>query len=473
MAKPSACVFIAVPNAASVRAATIQAIAKLVQETMLARATVRYLTAAPVELARHRLVREFLADSSFTHILFLDSDMSPQPQTLDRLLRLKAPIACAPCPILAPALAAEGVSGPSITTNIWQLASPPNADARNQVVRYLDPDEFPKTPFECHGTGLACCLIQREVFERMTPPYFAMVFGDEYSSLRIGEDAFFFNKARELEYRIKVDPMLLCDHFKEIDVTHLEEFFRDETIRWRWNEGQKPKRDESVFIAALPAWMDCHAELARYLTKESQKPNQAIDVFRCPSFSAGLEDALEHFLGERTERYLFLLDDRTVPPDDFLERFLASPARLASGLFREPGPAGPIWGIWVPDVRVTMTCDSDDDPKLAETLGLSRPQVLERAVYDGTATPKDVLAASLRATIIDRDLLSKLGTDWARDAVSPERAGVNLARAARQKAGTALEVIPIGCRHFEPGPLGIFLRIKGELKQQARQRNRA
>ncbi|MFO0944850.1 MAG: hypothetical protein U1D30_02720 [Planctomycetota bacterium] len=452
MTATSAKVWIAVPNTGKIRLETCQSITAMIAASRLARAVeVRYLTCAPLVLARHALVKEFLSDRDRTHLLFVDSDMGLPADTVDRLLRLDTAIACLPCPILAPSPQGTSNTGPSITTNIWQLASPAGMPAERHLVRRLDPDDFPPKPFRCYGTGLACCLIQREVLEAMRPPLFSLTFREDHSELLVGEDAAFFNLARNAGYEIVVDPSAICDHFKEIDLTHFEHFFLDEPVSWcnpstlPSNAGAMPQ----AYSAVIAGSGEVHAQVASFLEDQRQCFQREGDCFSAADYGSSLKEAVRHFLGRRTESYLLLLDDRTVPPRTFVERFASLGVPAATGLFREKVGKLPLWGLWCPGAngvpdRVESVHERDE--------------------------PWTIAYASLRATILSRELLEKIGTTWIDNGCTAVDAGKRLSETLSERLRIPMTAIPVGCAHWDVLGLRQLLETKVRLKSRLKQR---
>ncbi len=180
----------------------------------------------PHDRCRNALLRRFLTDRTWTHIFFVDSDEVVEPDTLDRLLAHDEALVCGPVPTLhqryGPPTEQKGVT---IGTNIMVhdkvalRGSMVPVDAPDMGYRRMDPDQFPGHPFYCDASGLGLCLIRRDVIEHMEPPWCAFV-GHETAG--IGEDVYFFRKARAAGFRLLVDPTVMADHYKVIDLTHLD-----------------------------------------------------------------------------------------------------------------------------------------------------------------------------------------------------------------------------------------------------------
>ena len=83
--------------------------------------------------------------------------------------------------------------------------APYKADGKG---RYEPIQDYPEGLFAADGVGLGFCLIQREVFEKLPPPYFHY---DE--ATKLGEHLYFSKKARE-HFDIQVDGSLKLFHLR-------------------------------------------------------------------------------------------------------------------------------------------------------------------------------------------------------------------------------------------------------------------
>jgi GT2 family glycosyltransferase len=63
-------------------------------------------------------------------------------------------------------------------------------------------------------------MIRRRVFEKLDPPYFKYVY-DEMGKLKLGQDFYFCQKAREAGFRIYVHTGILTSHYQNIDLLKL------------------------------------------------------------------------------------------------------------------------------------------------------------------------------------------------------------------------------------------------------------
>lgn len=156
------------------------------------------------EMSRNVLIQKRLEDSpETTHFLFLDSDIAPPKDMLQRMLAHDADIITAPAPLFFDKKV------------VWNVAIP---DTDNW---YMLSTELPEEPFYTSKTGGGALLIKREVFEAIGWPWFKteyMPMNEKNKCLKCGEDIWFCIKAREAGFKILVDPTLVCHHYNQVDL---------------------------------------------------------------------------------------------------------------------------------------------------------------------------------------------------------------------------------------------------------------
>lgn len=74
-------------------------------------------------------------------------------------------------------------------------------------------DDSPPTEY-VDILGMGCCLVKREVYEKIGPPYYIMDF-DKKKRLETGEDIYFCQKAKEKGYKV------LCDNELSKEISHV------------------------------------------------------------------------------------------------------------------------------------------------------------------------------------------------------------------------------------------------------------
>ena len=142
-----------------------------------------------LDQARNNTVRLFLQDKTATHLFFWDSDTLLLPDAILKLLDRKLPI----------------VSGLYLERGM--LHRPVIIDmtlegktAKNFKIRYGDLTEVPENQLvECGVTPGGMFLTERNVFEKLTDPWFA------FPRAAVGEDVYFSVKLMEAGYKQYVD----------------------------------------------------------------------------------------------------------------------------------------------------------------------------------------------------------------------------------------------------------------------------
>lgn len=173
--------------------------------------TMRPPRTLPIDVARSWLVTKFL-EGDWDYLWFVDQDAAFTPDTLERLLAWDVPIVGALCMIRASEkcmpMVFRGQREPGSdyyripVQEISQFLNE-HADIRTnkpQVVNPVPEDAL----FECDFIGCHCSLLRRDVLERMEPPWFNGLPGQE--------DKYFYLKAAGLGYRTCVDLSTVVGH---------------------------------------------------------------------------------------------------------------------------------------------------------------------------------------------------------------------------------------------------------------------
>lgn len=132
---------------------------------------------------RNKLVEFFLSEPSYQWCLFIDSDMTPEPQTALRLLSRNVGIVSPLC-----FQRFEPYSG------AWSSNGPPFA--------------FNTGMHRVETVGAACLMVRREILEAMPYPWF------DHPAPGTGEDILFCLKARQLGHEIFVDSDFCVGHMQ-------------------------------------------------------------------------------------------------------------------------------------------------------------------------------------------------------------------------------------------------------------------
>lgn len=142
--------------------------------------------------ARNRCVFEMLK-GDYTHLFFMDSDMIFPKGTLQRLLDRNVDI--------VGGFYVRKRNG--FLPNAFQLGERPNGRFVTEWV-----NEFKEV--ESIGTG--CSLIRREVFEKVKCPWFEYLWSGDPDGRMRTEDLVFFDKAKDLGYKVYCDGTIKCGH---------------------------------------------------------------------------------------------------------------------------------------------------------------------------------------------------------------------------------------------------------------------
>ena len=181
-----------------------------------------YRRPKPIDTARNEIVEMFLADERLEWLMFVDSDATLHPLTLNRLLSWRVPIVSVLCftrrvPVI-PGVFGEFVEDDKREVKIqpimdW-LAQHPQLLTRAATILKTD---YEDGLIESSFVGMHATVIRREVFENMKPPYF--VLNQEKQN---GEDVYFCEKAAQLGFKSYVDMSVVAGHQSMQEITALD-----------------------------------------------------------------------------------------------------------------------------------------------------------------------------------------------------------------------------------------------------------
>ena len=165
------------------------------------------------DFARNAIVEEFL--SSDCDILWmLDSDIAPQTHVLD-LITLhgdKWQVAGAPYPVL---MSQKGFVSRQITFCVYKGSNG----------KGLSPTTVPDEGTEfVDGLATGCLFIKREVFSKLSKPYFEFKHNPETREAVEGEDLGFCMKLRALGISFFVDYSMACKHMKNVCLLEMNNY---------------------------------------------------------------------------------------------------------------------------------------------------------------------------------------------------------------------------------------------------------
>lgn len=141
-----------------------------------------------------------------THLLVVDSDVLPEPDVLEKLLAVDAPVACAYVPV--------GDGFPIYMEGDRSTILPPEEIERTKFSPYRTGHERSHmTPFQCYLAG-GCYLVKREVF-KFGPAVES--FCGPWSEHRLGEDGGFAEHCRLIGFKMIAVPAARCQHLMTRD----------------------------------------------------------------------------------------------------------------------------------------------------------------------------------------------------------------------------------------------------------------
>lgn len=147
-----------------------------------------YIKWGNVVRSRNDLVKSLL-EGNFSHLFFMDSDMSFPENTLSRLL----------------------AHNKDIVGGLYAMKVAPFAT----TIFKGNQNYIPKSNegvIEVDAIGTGCLLIKRRVFEAMEWPYFWYEEDPPGSKKMMTEDSFFCIKARKAGLKVHCDTSILCGH---------------------------------------------------------------------------------------------------------------------------------------------------------------------------------------------------------------------------------------------------------------------
>ncbi len=418
----------------------------------------------PHDRCRNGLIDRFMGDGPWTHLLFVDSDVTVEPDTVDRFLAHDVPLVCAPVPTLnrryGPPTEPRGAT---VGTNIMVFDDP---SLRGGVVeperpdagyRRVDPDDLPGEPFTCDSTGLGLCLIRRDVFESIERPW--CLFIGQFEGETVGEDVYFFRQARAAGFELVVDPSIRCDHYKHIDLTHLDLLYSDRIPISAWPRLQEPDESRNVLVAVrVPrtGWlhvrlMDCLEAWERRLGERVR-----IECLFADSVRGGFMELEErmHSIDDRFSHILLLGDD-VIPLERMLGLLASVDGPVVSALTRRLIDGKICWAYW---------CTDPVTGELVAPQNIKLPELHE---------PFEVVAADPACMLIERQTLGYVSSAVRNLSHGPEADTLFVQRwcaAVTEGTGRAVMQVPMTIeRRSEVGLAGL-LNIKMNLKAQYRAR---
>ncbi len=163
---------------------------------------------SPLTAARNFCVREFLK-SDFDYLWWIDDDIIPPPETMDKLITADKDAIGAVC------FSMKNDNGryfPYPVTLRW------NNEKKYQVY-------YGKGIEKVDATGGACVMVKREVYEDIERPYEDEFYRD--GTLALTGDFKVWQKAKAKGFQLWVDFDILCSHHREVDIKEIQNYLAE------------------------------------------------------------------------------------------------------------------------------------------------------------------------------------------------------------------------------------------------------
>ncbi len=145
--------------------------------------------------ARNNIVKRLLKED-FTHLFFMDSDMSFPENVLSRLLQHNVDIVGGLYCVKIPPFNTTAFVESNGKGSNWQTLMPKPGDGLVKV----------------HGIGTGCLLIRRTVLENLDYPYFWYEISPDDPNDMMTEDVSFCIKAVKAGFSVFCDTSIMCGH---------------------------------------------------------------------------------------------------------------------------------------------------------------------------------------------------------------------------------------------------------------------
>lgn len=175
-----------------------------------------YVGTFSCEFSRNTLIEKaFKGGGEWTHIFFVDSDIVPPLNALEKLLRLDVGIAAGVYPMI-------------IDNGIFWSASNENG---NWIPMHVN---LPKKPFGANACGGGCILVRKDVFVDMGWPWFKNELQEMNKNNGVGlkstEDIYFIKGALRKGHKLMVEPTVICKHHNGVELLKMWSIIEQQVI---------------------------------------------------------------------------------------------------------------------------------------------------------------------------------------------------------------------------------------------------
>jgi len=161
-----------------------------------------YVASREAGVGRSTFAYNVIKNPDVTHLYFIDSDVVPPDNTLQKLRDHDLPIVAGIYPM--------NVNG----QRAWSFKD--NDDCKVYGGWRQRDVPLPEGLIDANVVGGSTLLVKREVFENLERPWFLIVYkpiDENGKCYDYGEDEYFSKIAKEAGYSIKVDPSIICKHY--------------------------------------------------------------------------------------------------------------------------------------------------------------------------------------------------------------------------------------------------------------------
>ena len=138
-----------------------------------------------------------------THVFFVDKDVLPPVDAIERLLAHDKDVVVGVTPIYK--------GGPA-----WSVMKYDPKETIDNVFNPIPYAQLPDKLFRAHHFGGTTVLIKRHVLEEMQYPWYQDVFAP--GALLLGQDLFFTAKAKHCGFELWCDPTVQCGHARQTEM---------------------------------------------------------------------------------------------------------------------------------------------------------------------------------------------------------------------------------------------------------------
>ena len=135
-----------------------------------------------------------------THVFFIDKDVIPPVDAIERLLAHDKDVIVGATPIFK-------------DQPVWSVMKYDPDEKIDNIFNPVKYAELPDKLFRAHHFGGTTCLIKRHVLETMEYEWYKDVFAP--GAILMGQDLYFTAKAKQMGFELWCDPTVKCEHVRK------------------------------------------------------------------------------------------------------------------------------------------------------------------------------------------------------------------------------------------------------------------